>query len=165
VRDTPISFELEPPGVAEMARRIEATLASFPWLVAEDAQGLLGYAYASRHRERAAYRFAVDVSAYVAERARRRGVGRLLYRRLIAILRAQGFVTAWAGITLPNVASVGLHEAVGFTPMAVYRSVGFKLERWHDVGWWRLALIDPPPAEPVEPVLLPTLRGGDAVSE
>lgn len=158
VEATAISFELEPPDAPEIARRITGTIETLPWLVAESAGGgLLGYAYASRHRERLAYRFAVDVSAYVAPTARRGGVARRLYRHLAAILRAQGFVTAWAGIALPNAASVGLHEAVGFQPIGTYHAVGWKLGRWHDVGWWRLGLLEPPPATPPEPLPLPDL--------
>jgi len=157
VASTAISFELEPPDAPEVAQRITGTLETLPWLVAENGGSvLLGYAYASRHRERLAYRFAVDVSAYVAPGARRRGVARLLYRHLASILRAQGFVTAWAGIALPNAASVGLHEAMGFEPVGIYRAVGYKLGSWHDVGWWRLGLREPS-AAPTEPVPLPAL--------
>src|SRR4051812_12856474 len=91
VRDTTISFEIEPPTQEEMARRIIKTLESYPWLVAAREGQVIGYAYAGKHRERAAYRWSADVSAYVAERARRSGAARALYERLIAILKAQGF--------------------------------------------------------------------------
>lgn len=150
VRDTAISFEDEPPTVAEMARRIHDTLVVYPYLVAEDGGRLLGYVYASAHRARAAYRWSVDVTAYVAEGARRGGVGRALYGALLDILTRQGFHAAHAGIALPNDASVALHEAVGFEALGVYREVGFKHGRWHDVGWWRRALAQAtPPSEPV----------------
>lgn len=150
VRDTAISFETEPPSAAVMAERIENTLQQRPWLVATDGDEVLGYAYASEHRQRAAYRWSVDVTAYIAESARRRGVGRRLYGALIPMLRAQGFRSAFAGIALPNDASVGLHEAVGFEALGVYRDVGFKLGAWRDVGWWslRLADDDAPPTQP-----------------
>jgi len=150
VRDTPISFETEVPGVGEIRRRIAATLATFPWLVWEEGGRVAGYAYASRHRERLAYQWSVDVSAYVHPDFQRRGIGGALYRELLAIVRRQGFVNAYAGIALPNEASVALHESVGFVPLCVYRNVGFKLGRWRDVGWWHCALGEPP-AEPASP--------------
>jgi L-amino acid N-acyltransferase YncA len=134
------SFEYAPPDAAETAARIASTLAHMPYLVFETGGEVLGFAYASKHRERAAYQWSVDVSVYVHERARRRGVGRALYESLFALLRLQGFYSAHAGITLPNPASVGLHEALGFRPVGVYRSVGFKRGAWHDVGWWQLPL-------------------------
>jgi phosphinothricin acetyltransferase len=134
------SFEYEPPDPAEMAARIASTLTCTPYLVFESGGAILGFAYASKHRERAAYQWSVDVSVYVEGRAHRRGVGRALYESLFALLRLQGFYTAHAGITLPNPASIGLHEALGFRPVGVYRSVGFKHGGWHDVGWWQLPL-------------------------
>jgi L-amino acid N-acyltransferase YncA len=151
VSDTVISFETQPPSAAAMADRIAATLPSHPWLVATLAGAVVGYAYASQHQPRAAYRWSVNVTAYVAVSQRGKGVGRRLYGALIGILRAQGFRSAFAGIALPNDASVGLHEAVGFTPLGIYRDVGFKLGAWRDVGWWRLCLAggDAPPAEPI----------------
>jgi phosphinothricin acetyltransferase len=141
VDETAISFETVPPGPAEMERRIAATLEIAPWLVFEEDSGrVAGYAYGSRHRERAAYQWSVDVSVYVAEGNRRRGIGRALYGALLPLLRLQGFYAAHAGITLPNAASVGLHESLGFLPVGVYRAVGYKLGTWHDVGWWQLSL-------------------------
>jgi L-amino acid N-acyltransferase YncA len=150
VRDTFISFETEPPSALTMAGRIEATQRRHPWLVATAGDEVMGYAYASEHRQRAAYRWSVDVTAYVAETARGKGVGRRLYSSLIPMLRAQGFRGAFAGIALPNDASVGLHEAVGFRALGVYKDVGFKLSAWRDVGWWRLELSNDgaPPSEP-----------------
>jgi phosphinothricin acetyltransferase len=155
--DAVISFEVEAPDAAEMARRVERTLARTPWLVCERAGAVLGYAYAGAHRERAAYRWSVDVSAYVHADARRHGVARALYASLFAALAVQGYRNAYAGITLPNAASEGLHRAVGFTPVGVYRGVGYKCGAWHDVLWLERALaprvFDPPP-----PVPLPDLR-------
>jgi len=153
VRDTVISFELEPPGVAEIARRIDATLAKYPWIVHEDRDGIAGYAYAAEHRERLAYQWSVDVSCYVHERARRRGIGKALYEALERVLRAQGFCNAFAGVALPNVASIALHESVGFAALGTYRSAGFKRGAWHDVVWLQCPLSDlpanPPPPRPL----------------
>jgi L-amino acid N-acyltransferase YncA len=151
VENTAVSFELEAPGGEEMARRIRATSAYAPWLICEGSGGVWGYAYASRHRDRAAYQWSVDVAVYVDEQRRRHGVGRALYRSLFALLRLQGFVAAHAGITLPNPASIGLHESVGFVRIASYPAVGFKLGSWHDVGWWQLRLCETPrhPAPPL----------------
>jgi L-amino acid N-acyltransferase YncA len=156
VRDTIISFEAEPPTAEEMGRRIAAIVARHPWLVAEQDGGILGYAYAGEHRSRAAYRWDVDVAVYLAAQAQRRGIGRRLYLALFEVLRRLGYVNAYAGISLPNAASVGLHEAVGFAPVGIYRSVGYKHGAWHDVGWWALSLL-PPPATPAEPVPYATL--------
>lgn len=150
VRDTTISFETEVPGEAEMRARIEKTLGSLPWLVAEDAAGALcGYAYASRHRERAAYQWSVDVSVYVRKDLRGQGVGRRLYGRLLPLLADLGYCQVFAGIALPNAGSVRLHEALGFEAIGVYRNVGFKHGAWRDVGWWQRQLGAPTvPATP-----------------
>jgi len=156
VATTAISFELEPPTVAEMARRMAGTTPAYPWLVAEDQGRLAGYAYASQHRTRAAYRWCVDVSAYVDPDWQRRGVGRSLYTALVAVLELQGYREAFAGIALPNPASVGLHHALGFVPVGVYRRVGWKLGTWHDVGWWQRSLTASR-EEPSEPETLDRL--------
>jgi phosphinothricin acetyltransferase len=134
------SFEQRPPSAEETGERVSATLQATPWLVCEDGGEVIGYAYASAHRERAAYRWSLDASVYVAPGARRRGVGRALYTSLFALVRLQGYYAVHAGITLPNVASVALHEALGFLPVGVFRAVGHKLGGWHDVGWWQLEL-------------------------
>jgi L-amino acid N-acyltransferase YncA len=157
VRDTAISFEVEPPTAAEIARRVSETLATFPWLVADNAGEILGYVYAGAHRTRAAYRWSVDTTVYVHPGVHRAGVGRALYTSLLGILALQGFCTAYAGITLPNPGSVGLHEAVGFERLAVYRGVGYKLGAWHDVGWWQRT-ISPRPAAPESPRAIETAR-------
>src|SRR5688572_15563266 len=140
VDSTIISFETEPPDEREMRGRILETLETYPWLVYESNGIVAGYAYATTHRVRAAYRWSVDTAVYVDAAHHRRGIGRGLYASLCAILVRQGFVNAYAGITLPNAASVGLHEAAGFEAVGIYRQVGYKLGAWHDVGWWQLAL-------------------------
>jgi phosphinothricin acetyltransferase len=149
VRETPISFELEAPGVDEVRRRIVETLKLRPWLVCERDGQVLGYAYAASHRERAAYQWCVETSVYIAASARRQGVGHALYAELLPLLARQGYAHAYAGITLPNPASVGLHEALGFRRVALYPQIGFKAGAWHDVGWWDLPLA--PRAGPAAP--------------
>lgn len=147
VGDTPVSFEVEPPSVEEMSRRVAAATA---WIVFEAGGAVVGYAYASPHRERAAYRWSLDVSVYVRPDHRALGVGRALYTRLIAICADLGYHNAFAGITLPNPASVALHESLGFGLVGVYRDVGHKLGRWHDVAWFQRVL-RPPVPDPREP--------------
>ncbi|MEP6733766.1 MAG: arsinothricin resistance N-acetyltransferase ArsN1 family B, partial [bacterium] len=146
VTHTPISFEWQPPTADEMRSRIVATrTAQLPWIVLERDGRVMGYAYAGRHRgERAAYRWSVESSLYIHPDARRTGVGRALYTSLFALLTAQGFVNVYAGATLPNEGSVGLHAAMGFREVGVYRNVGFKFDTWHDVIWWYLRLVDHP---------------------
>lgn len=157
VERTAISFETEAPDAAAIAQRIRETLTAYPGLVCESAGEIAGYAYATRHRVRGAYRWSVDTSVYVDERQRRRGVGRGLYASLFAILSAQGFFNVYAGIALPNPASVMLHESVGFTAIGVYRRVGFKLGAWHDVGWWQRTLQEQA-ADPREPLSIAEMR-------
>ena len=129
VESTPISFETDPPTASDMRRRVEETLRFYPWIVCEHEGGVVGYAYAAAHRVRAAYRWSVDTSVYVDAAFHRRRVGRALYTSLLGILVTQGHFNAYAGITLPNPASVALHESVGFRPLGVYRNVGYKLWR------------------------------------
>jgi L-amino acid N-acyltransferase YncA len=149
VLETAISFEEGPPSAAEVEARMLAA-PHLPWLVAVREGTVVGYCYASLHRSRAAYRWSADVSVYVATDERARGVGRLLYSELLPLVRELGYVSVFAGITLPNDASVGFHEAFGLTQVGVYRNVGFKHNKWRDVGWWQLTFTDPPvtPAEP-----------------
>jgi L-amino acid N-acyltransferase YncA len=154
-----VSFELEPPDAAEMGRRADAVLERSPWIVCEWGDATVGYAYASRHRDRAAYQWAVEVSAYVRADVQRAGVGRALYASLFAVLELQGFRSAFAGITLPNDASVGLHRALGFTRIGTFARIGYKNGTWHDVEWLERAIaphvIEPPPPTPL-PALLGT---------
>jgi L-amino acid N-acyltransferase YncA len=154
VADRATSFEVDPPDAAEMARRVAATLEHYPWLVCEDSGQAIGYAYASRHRERAAYQWAVEVSAYVRDGVHRKGVGRRLYGSLFRVLALQGYQRAFAGITLPNEASVGFHEALGFSPVGVYHRIGWKCGAWHDVMWLERAVAEnlTPPDSPPTPL-------------
>jgi phosphinothricin acetyltransferase len=150
VRNSAVSFEEAPPDEREFARRIERLSSRYPWLVADDDGAVAGYAYAAPHRERASYRWAADTTVYIADGWRGRGVGRSLYGALMPLLVRQGIQVAIAGITLPNDASVALHERSGFELVGVHRRIGWKLGAWHDVGWWQLELVpvsDEPPAE------------------
>jgi phosphinothricin acetyltransferase len=151
VEDGLASFEETAPDAAEMADRIRQALEGTPWLVAELDGSVVGYAYAGPHHARPGYRWSVNVSVYVREGFTGRGIGRLLYDELFELLRRQGYVNAYAGITQPNPASVALHEAMGMRRMAVYERVGWKHGTWHDVAWYALRLSEPsePPAEPI----------------
>lgn len=151
------SFEEVAPTTAEMAERMRATLHATPWLVAEDERGaVLGYAYAGRHRERAGYRWSADISVYVADGHGGRGIGSRLYAELLAILRRQGYVNVYAGIALPNAASVALHERIGMRLVGIYERVGFKFGAWHDVAWYGMRLWEPH-GQPPEPTRFPEL--------
>ena len=151
IDETAISFETEVPSLDEVAGRIER---SHAWLIAEDEDGVAGYAYASQFHPRAAYRWSTEVSVYLGPEARGRGIGKQLVATLLDRLREMGFVNAFAGTTLPNDASTRLFESLGFERIATWDHVGFKLGSWHDVGWWQLRLQEPavpPPSLQTEP--------------
>ena len=133
--DTCISFETEVPTVEEFTTRIENIMKNYPYLVCEADNKIVGYAYASKHRERAAYKYSADVSVYVASEYQRQGVGKTLYSKLFELLREQGIYTIYAGVSLPNDKSVGLHKSLGFKDVGIYRNVGYKLGKWIDVLW------------------------------
>lgn len=147
-----VSFEFDPPDARQMRGRMEASGGLYPWIVATNAEGkgVLGYAYACRFRERAAYRYVVETSVYVAGALQGQGVGRLLYEALIDTLRAQGFTQAIGVISLPNEGSIRAHEQVGFRRAGQLREIGFKEGRWIDIGLWQCELNDSvvPPVEP-----------------
>lgn len=155
VEESVISFERDPPIESEMAERITGTTKRYPWLVAEFEE-IVGYAYAGSHRKRDAYRWSVDVSVYVDPAHYRRGIARALYTALFALLEKQGFYNAYAGITIPNPASTGFHESMGFTPVGIYHDVGYKDEKWHDVQWYERTLRERP-ADPEPPTAFPDL--------
>ena len=147
VEASAVSFETIPPTVEEFSARIRRALAGWQWLVAESDGLCLGYAYGSTHRERAAYRWSVEVSAYVHPDHRRQGVGRSLYSSLFADLAQKGYCNAYAGVTLPNDASVALHRGVGFEFIGTFVAVGRKFGKWHDVAWFQRRLRNAPLSE------------------
>ncbi|MEM6652516.1 MAG: arsinothricin resistance N-acetyltransferase ArsN1 family B [Pseudomonadota bacterium] len=151
VAETFISFEEDPPSSQEMSVRIEQTLKTHPWLVVEEQGRVLAYAYACPHRTRAAYKWSCDISVYVAAPGRRQGLALQLYAHLFKTLSGQGFGSVFAGIALPNTASVAFHERMGLKPVGVYERVGYKGGSWRDVGWWGRQLQDlgPQPAPPI----------------
>jgi L-amino acid N-acyltransferase YncA len=165
VETSAVSFEEIPPDRTEMARRIRETVGSYPWLVCDEDGQVKGYAYATRHRVRAAYQWSVETSVYVGGRHMRRGIGRGLYLSLFRILAAQGFFNAYAGIALPNPASVRLHESLGFEPIGVFKRIGHKRGAWHDVGWWQLALkaLEAAPADPIDLAAVQRLPSWDSL--
>jgi L-amino acid N-acyltransferase YncA len=149
VEDSRISFEEEAPDAEEMARRLASP--THPWLVAEHNGSIVGYASTSPMRGRAAYRWSVETGVYLAADAQGRGLGRSLLSAHLDLLERLGFVTIVVGISLPNEASVALHEKLGFTLSGIERGVGFKLGEWVDVGRWQKDLA-PRSAEPAEPL-------------
>ena len=136
VLSSPATFEIETPSVEDFASRIETTSADYPYLLAEIEGRVVGYAYGCQHRARAAYRFSVETSVYIADNCRGRGIGRALYERLFEELADSSYQQAYAGVTLPNEASVALHHKLGFQTIGVFPKIGFKFDTWHDVGWY-----------------------------
>jgi L-amino acid N-acyltransferase YncA len=159
VRDGVASLEERVPEPHEIADRIRAISRNWPWLVAELDDRVAGYAYGSQHRERASYRWSADVTVYVSAAHQRRGIGRALYEPLLGLLARQGYHEACAGITVPNDASVSLHESLGFVAVGVYRDIAYKHGRWRSVGWWQKTLrehsLGEKPGEIRPPVRLP----------
>ena len=135
ITTTTISFEYSVPSVEEFRERIITTLQTYPWLVAKETGLPVGYAYAGMHRKRAAYQWSADVSVYIRQGYRGKGIGYLLYEKMFAILKYQGIRNIYAGIALPNPASVALHQKTGFKKVGVYKNVGYKTGKWIDVVW------------------------------
>jgi L-amino acid N-acyltransferase YncA len=150
VSETVISFEAEAPSEDEMARRIADAVASHAWLVADVGRDVVGYAYGHAFAPRAAYHWSTETSLYLAGERRGQGIGRALYEALFERLAARWYRRAFAGIALPNDASVGLHHATGFEPAGIFRRVGWKHGAWHDVAWFQkdIGVDADPPTEP-----------------
>ena len=140
IRDTAITFEEDPVSPAEMEGRIRRVTPFYPWLVGEENGEVVGYAYINQWKERVAYRFSAELSIYIKGSCRRRGIGSGLLRALLEVVRKTSVHSIVAGITLPNEASVKLHEKFGFKKVAQFNEIGFKLGKWLDVGYWELLL-------------------------
>ncbi|MBB3213357.1 phosphinothricin acetyltransferase [Herbaspirillum sp. Sphag1AN] len=140
VTTTGISFELEPVSVEQMTQRITDIASRYAWLVYEEQGRVLGYAYASQWKPRLAYRYSVESSVYLAADSGGKGVGAQLYGALFAQLKQREVHVIMAGIALPNAASIGLHEKMGFVKVGHFREVGNKFDQWLDVGYWQLIL-------------------------
>jgi phosphinothricin acetyltransferase len=160
VEETAVSFATASPSVADLETKVEKTRSQYPWLVAEREGEVVGYAYAGALRERDAYQWTAELSVYVDGDAQGEGLGRRLYEALLALLERQGYASAYGVVTLPNPASVALHESLGFERVGLFDDVGYKHGAWHDVGWWRLRL--PEPAAPDPPVPFSALPGEEA---
>lgn len=135
IETTAVTFETSIPAVEEFAERINTITEKYPWLVAENEGKIIGYAYASKHRDREAYQWCVESSVYVQEDYHKKGIAKQLYQRLFEILQTGGYVNVYAGITLPNTKSHSFHTKMGFEPIGVYKNIGYKLGKWHDVAW------------------------------
>ena len=156
ILNTAISFETEIPPLDQFEKRIEKCLQKYPWLVCTIDELISCYVYASIHREREAYQWTCECSVYVRSQYRGRGIGKIMYDTLFHILRMQGFKNVYAGITLPNEASIKLHEKCGFERFATYENIGYKLGGWKTVGWWRLQINDYD-QKPAPPIMFPSL--------
>lgn len=144
IENTAVSFETQVPTVDEFAARVEKALKGWAWLVAEVDGQIAGYAYGGTHRERAAYRWSVETSVYLHSDFHRRGIAKLLYSQLFDVLAKKGYCNAYAGATLPNDASIGFHRSMGFEWVGVFKRVGWKFGRWHDVAWMQRVLRETP---------------------
>ena len=154
VQQTAISFELSPPSLPDFKNRIRSSIQDRPWLVCEAAGQILGYACATAYRSRGAYAWSVETSAYINAQFHRQGIARSLYHSLLKMLALQGYYMAFAGIALPNDASIAFHEAMGYKAIGVFQQAGYKLGRWYSVGWWQLPITTPftePKAPPKQP--------------
>lgn len=157
ITDTAVSFEYEVPSVDAYRARIEEICAHYPYLVLEEDGRLLGYAYAHRQMDRAAYQWNTELSVYLRPEVTGRGLGTALYSALLELLRLQGFKTAYGCVAIPNVASEALHEKLGFHPAGVWSLTGYKNGQWQNVGWFekQLAPYDPDPVPPTPITQMP----------
>ena len=151
IKNTTVTFEIEVLTLTAFRERMAKIMAQFPWLVCEIDGEIAGYAYASKHGERAAYRWSADLSVYISKKFHRRGIATAFYKALAEILRTQGYFTVYAGVSTPNPKSEAFHTALGFRNLGEFRNVGYKLGQWLGVTWYELSLAAYVP-EPEEPV-------------
>ncbi len=156
VQNTIISFEYDVPSIEDFSKRIADTVQEFPWLVCLQDNKVIGYAYAHKHRFRSAYQWSPESTVYIAPDFHARGIGRLLYNTLFALLKLQGYFNVFAGVGLPNEKSVGFHKATGFEEIGIFKKIGYKHGNWHDTQWFQLQLsehlIDPPPPRTIDDI-------------
>ena len=153
ILNTPVSFETEVPSLEDYRNRIIQYQETLPWLVCEIDKSLAGYSYAIDHRKRKAYDCSKELSVYVHEHYRNRGIASGLYTAVIELLKHQGVSNVLAGIALPNPESVGFHEKFGFQLVGIYHNVGYKLGKYHNAGWWELPIGNgQPPPDRITPV-------------
>jgi phosphinothricin acetyltransferase len=157
--NTSVTFEIEVPPLAEFRERIRNISEVYPWIICEIDGGIAGYAYAAGHHERAAYQWAVNLSVYIGEDYKRKGLGSVLYATLFDILEHLGYFTGLACVTRPNPQSEKFHESFGFRTVGIYHHVGFKLGRWHDVVWYEAPIKEPVP-EPLQPLAIKNAPAG-----
>ncbi len=141
IENTAITFEYDVPASEAFLERIKHISTAYPWLVCLQNNEVIGYAYASKYRDRAAYQWAAESAVYLTEGAHRKGIARVLYETLFDILRFLGYTNLYAIITLPNPKSVGFHQAMGFQEIGIFRKVGYKFDEWHDVIWFERHLM------------------------
>ncbi len=165
ILETAVTFEEEVPALSVFQQRIATIMEDNPFFVCELENRIVGFAYASAYRSRAAYRWTREVSVYVHPDFQRKNIARALYHVLLATLKRQEFITAFGVITLPNQGSVALHESFGFRPLSIYKHVGFKLGRWHDVGWWELSLTGNSDATPKEIIPFSEIKYQDEIDQ
>ncbi|HEU5054838.1 MAG TPA: GNAT family N-acetyltransferase [Hanamia sp.] len=149
VEQTIITFEYNAPSSDDFLERIRNITAQYPWLVFLFGNKIIGYAYASLHRQRSAYQWSFESTVYLLPEFHRKGIARLLYKTLFSLLDIQGYFNVYAGVSLPNEKSVGFHTSIGFTEVGIYKNIGYKFGSWHDVEWFQFKLkehaLEPPP--------------------
>jgi L-amino acid N-acyltransferase YncA len=153
VISTPVTFEYEVPSLEDFAKKIKTNTSKYPWLVCLQNGVVIGYAYASDFRYRAAYQWSHESTIYLSEAAQGKGLGRILYETLFSVLTLQGYYNVFAGVAIPNKKSEGLHTSLGFEDIGIFRKVGYKLGQWHDTRWFQLTL-SPHIYNPATPALI-----------
>lgn len=155
--NTGVTFEIEVPTIEQFRERMRRITEQFPWLVCEIDGVIAGYAYGSKHGERAAYRWSADLSVYINEKFHRRGIATALYKAVMELLRLQGYFTVYAGVSTPNEKSEAFHSAFGFRNLGEFKNVGYKLGQWRGVAWYEMPLAEYV-TEPAETTAIGVIR-------